>query len=310
MSTDIDKEIEQFIEDSFYDNLAVVETENQLRVSSFVKEQALLQVKLYWQKLKDLAQKVTESEVPVTLSNQKTPKDRTFTINGVVDIIKEDQETVLYDIKTHDPDFVNHNKKSYEQQLNIYGSIWEKVNQAQLDKTAVIATPLPAKLRWALKEGSPAQIENAIHQWQPVIDLEYNQLNCKETLEEFGRIVDSIQDSDFTPPSVDELNTKLEGTKRKFAVKICRNCDIRFACDSYREYSTGRRTLSSDDLLYLIKDMGDDKDHLVFKNVSFEADVEKEFEASTEEINTITENEIDEEKENSYNEYNHTEETE
>ena len=40
--------------------------------------------------------------------------------------------------------------------------------------------------------------------------------------------------------------------------------------------------------------MGDDKDNLTFKNVSFEADVEKEFEASTEQVENISEQEFDE----------------
>jgi hypothetical protein len=242
----------------------------------------LLQVKMYWEKLKDLASRVTESEVPVTLSNQETPKGRKYTINGVVDIIEEDDERILYDIKTHDPDFVLHNKSKYEKQLNLYGSIWEKSHQKDLDKTAVIATPLPAKLRWALNEGTPAQIGNALKEWQPVIELNYDETLRDGTLEEFGVIVDKIEDCLFDPPSVEALKEKMGGGKTVFARKICRNCDIRFSCDSYREYSVNRRNLSTDDLLHLMKQNGDDKDHLTFKNVSFEADKAKEFEASIE----------------------------
>ncbi|MBN2532678.1 MAG: PD-(D/E)XK nuclease family protein [Spirochaetales bacterium] len=294
MSDDFDKDIEEFIENRFYDNLAVIETENKLRINSFVKEQALLQVKMYWEKLKELAKKVTQSEVPITLSNQTTPKGRNYTIRGVVDIIKEDNETILYDIKTHDPDFVRHNKENYEKQLNIYGSIWERINQKPLDRTAVIATPLPAKLRWALHEGTQAQIRNAVTEWEPVIPMEYNKNARDGTLEEFGEIVDNIQDCKFAPPPVVVLKTKMAGGKTIFARKICHNCDIRFACDSYREYSIGRRTLSTDDLIYLIKDMGNDRDNLTFKNISFEADVQKEFEASTEQVEDITEQEFEE----------------
>lgn len=284
MNDKLDKEIETFIEERFYDNLSVIETENKLRINSFVKEQALLQVKMYWQKLKELAQKVTQAEVPVTLSNQETPKGRRFSINGVVDIIEEDAQTVLYDIKTHDPDFVKHNKERYEKQLNIYGSIWEKVNQKELDGTAVIATPLSSKLKWAVSEGTPEQVETALNEWEPVIKMNYDENVREGTLEEFGNIVDKIQDGEFNPPSVSCLNTKLGGTKTLFATKICRYCDIRFACDSYREYSIGRRILSTDDLLHLMKQMGDDNDNLTFKNISFEADVQKEFEVSTEQV--------------------------
>jgi len=275
-----DEEIEAFIEERFYDNLAVIETENNVRLNSFVKEQALLQVKMYWKKLKELAKRVTQSEVPVTLSNLTTPTGRRFTINGIVDIIKEGESSVMYEIKTHDPDFVKHNKARYERQLNIYGSIWERVNCKKLDGTAVIATPLPPALRWALNEGTTKQLENAVAEWNPVIPLAYNDAERTDTLEEFGALVDKIEECRFDPPNVDVLKTRLAGGKTLFARKICQNCDIRFACDAYREYSIGRRTLSTDDLLYLIKDMGED--NLTFKNVSFEADVQKEFEASTE----------------------------
>ena len=90
-----DREIMQFIEQRFEDNLAVLETENQLRLNGYIKDQALKQVKLYWKKMKDTAQKVSETEVPLTLANQKTPSGRTFSIHGVVDIVQEDDETVL-----------------------------------------------------------------------------------------------------------------------------------------------------------------------------------------------------------------------
>jgi hypothetical protein len=294
MSDELDKEIEAFIEERFNDNLSVIETENKLRINSFVKELALVQVKMYWKKLKELAKKVTQSEIPVTLSHKRSPKGRKFTITGVVDIIKEDDDIVLYDIKTHDPDFVKHNREKYEKQLNIYGSIWEKLNNKKLDKTAIIATPLPKKLWWAMNEGTEAQLQNAIDEWQPIIELDYNEHVQEGTLEEFGDIVDNIEECRFEPPPVEVLEARMAGSKTRFVTKFCRYCDIRFACDSYREYSIGRRTLSSDDLLYLIKDMGDDIDHLTFKNVSFEADVRKEFEASTEEVETMSEQEYEE----------------
>lgn len=283
-SDDLDVEIESFIEDTFRNNVNVLETEQQLRLNAYVREQALLQVKLYWKKMRELALRVSKSEVPVTLSNQSTPENRRYTIHGVADIIEEENKTIIYDIKTHDPDYIKHNKEKYEAQLNIYAKIWKDVTGKNVDGTAVIATPVPNKIRFAIQEGNIPLLERSMAEWDPIIQLVCKEENVAETLAEFGRIVDCIENRQFDPVSLDVLNEAIAGGNTKFAVRICRNCDIRFACDSYRSYSLKQRSRSVDDIITLMKDLGDEKDVQKFRSLAFEEDEEKEFEASTAEI--------------------------
>jgi hypothetical protein len=44
-----------------------------------------------------------------------------------------------------------------------------------LEKTAIIATALPEVLREAIKEGDEEAIAEAMEQWQPVIEIPFNQ---------------------------------------------------------------------------------------------------------------------------------------
>jgi hypothetical protein len=183
MKDDLDVEIEAFLEERFADNLSVLEAEGQLRLNAFVREQALLQVKLYWAKLKDLAMRVTQSEVPISLSNLKTREGRSYTIQGVADVIEEGDKNLLYDIKTHDPDFVRNNIKRYEAQLNIYAKVWSERSGERIDGTAVIATPVPGKLRYALQDGSPEKITRALEEWDPIIPISSDDSGVESTLE-------------------------------------------------------------------------------------------------------------------------------
>ncbi|NTV79743.1 MAG: hypothetical protein HGA25_11585, partial [Clostridiales bacterium] len=54
---------------------------------------------------------------------------------NVVDIVRDDEETWMYDIKTHDPDFIAGNKTFYEKQLNVYSYIYQNLRGNQLDHT-------------------------------------------------------------------------------------------------------------------------------------------------------------------------------
>ena len=53
---------------------------------------------------------------------------------------------------------------------------------------------------------------------------------------DFGLVVEKIEGKKFTPPPVERLTTKDEGEKNIFAVNVCRNCDARFSCESFRTY--------------------------------------------------------------------------
>jgi len=53
-------------------------------------------------------------------------------------------------------------------------------------------------------------------------------------------VVDDIEDGRFTPPPVETLTESLPGGYHvRFATRVCRNCDTRFSCASYRQFAWG-----------------------------------------------------------------------
>lgn len=195
--------------------------------------------------MENVAKKVTETEVKLTLPNLKTPDNRSFTIEGVVDIVREDDEVWMYDIKTHDPDLIKSNIDFYEKQLNVYSYIWQHLRQNQLDHTAIISTAYPSTLREALRSGNLSLIEREIEKWNPLIEIPHDEQNVEDTIKDFGNIVDDIEDNKFEPAHIDILKKPVEGTKTLFATRVCRNCDARYSCSSFREYAASGKSRTS-----------------------------------------------------------------
>ncbi|MGG1289829.1 PD-(D/E)XK nuclease family protein [Bacillus smithii] len=231
-----DEEMLKFIEEAFEENYELLRLEGGHSLSPFVKDLALRQVQLYWKKLKSLAENVSETEVKLTLPLQKTPKGRTYTIQGVVDVVKEDDKTILYDIKTHDVDFVRCHKEDYEGQLNIYAHIWQTIHGQTLDETSIIATGQTEELRRAFQSRDPKRIEKALEEWMPEVPIEFSPEKIDRIIQSFGEVVDMIEEHNFTSPPVAKLMSKVRDNKL-FVDHVCRNCDVRFSCDSYKEYS-------------------------------------------------------------------------
>ena len=205
-----------------------------------VREAAWYQVLFYFKKLrKQVAEKVTNTEVKLTLPEQETPAKRRFTIEGVVDIVTENDETWMYDLKSHEAGTINKNKKVYEQQLNVYAFIWENLQGNKLDHTAVISTVLPYGLRNALREHPhiPERIQAEMEKWNPIIPMAFNREEIENTIRDFGSVVDDIQSRKFKPASPEKLDTNTDG-KVKFVTRYCVLCDGRFSCSSYRKYVT------------------------------------------------------------------------
>lgn len=261
--------LEEFIIDSFNQNYERMRMEGGHALSPEVKNQALYQVLMYYQKLKGIAETVTDTEVKLTLPQKTSPQGNKFTIEGVVDIIRdmETEETTMYDIKTHDAEFVSKNKEQYESQLNVYSYIWQELRQKRLDKTAVVATQYPRALKKALDEGNEKKIERELEKWNPVIELPFNQKNVEDTIHEFGCVVDKIEGREFSPPPYQVLNEKIEGTRQKFAARVCLNCDARFSCDSFREYSQKSGTYTNGFSEY-ISNLGAKEDVEAFTNAN------------------------------------------
>jgi len=232
-----ENEIEKAILEYFQDNYERLKLESGHWLAEDTKQNALQQVLLYYKKMKDVAEKVTETEVKLTLPEQRTPKGLKYTIEGVVDIVKEAEETWMYDIKTHDPEYVKANIELYEEQLNVYAYIWNKLRGNPLDHTAVISTAHPRELKQAVDSGDKDQIEEEMKKWEPLIQIDMNKEKVANTIENFGKIVDEIENCCFGPPSVDKLKEAFPGTKSTFARRICPNCDARFSCSSYIEFA-------------------------------------------------------------------------
>lgn len=275
-----DQDIELKIQEIFAQNYELLKLEGGHSLTEATQKDAFNQVLFYFRKLKEVASRVTDTEVKLTLPDQKTPDGRSFTIEGIVDIVREEDEVWMYDIKTHDPEFVTANKDLYKKQLNVYAHIWENLRGNPLDHTAVISTVIPAALKDANFTGNTARMQVELDKWEPIIEIPYIEENVKETILDFALVVDSIEKHCFTPPPVEILDKKVEGTNSKFATRVCRNCDARFSCSSFREYATKLQRGTTMSFKKYYEDYGSDAEQEEFINASI----------NLEKINTIPEN--------------------
>jgi hypothetical protein len=270
-----DEIIQKRLEEIFFQNYELLKLEGGHALTESGQRDAFNQVMYYYRKLKDVATKVTETEVKLTLPDQKTPEGRNFTIEGVVDIVKEEGEVWMYDIKTHDPSYVTANKSLYEKQLNVYAYIWENLRGNQLDHTAIISTIIPDALKEADGIGDTSQVQKELSKWEPVIEIPYNEDNVKSTIHDFALVVDNIEKHCFTPTSSKVLNGKIYGTNSKFATRICRNCDARFSCSSFREYVNKLQKGGTMNFKKYYDDYGSEAEQEEFINASINLDKNK-----------------------------------
>lgn len=233
------KDIENKIAEFFEENYEMLRMEGGHSLTEAVLEAAKLQVIMYWRKLSGIANKVTQTEVKLNLPNQYTPNGKNFTIEGIVDIVKEGYDTWMYDIKTHDLEYIKENKELYEKQLNVYAYIWQTLQRNHLDHTAIISTAIPDSLKNAIQQNNPPAIEAEMKRWNPVVPLDFDQQKVAETIADFARIVDCIENHEFAPPDVEVLKDKVPGAQsnEQFGTRVCRNCDARFSCDAFREFA-------------------------------------------------------------------------
>jgi len=229
--------IEEFLRERFDDNFEIIQEETSTGLAPDIRERAFQQVIYYWRKLKGIASRVTETEVRLNLPCQRTPQGREFGIEGVVDIVREDDHTIMYDIKTHEVEYAQAHKDDYAQQLNIYAHIWQILREQQLDQTAVITTALPGTLREAIVNEDDDRIESEMVEWEPVIDIPFDPSQVDVAIKEFGEVVDMIENGDFSPPLLSMLKTRTTDDRLTFAQRICRNCDARYSCRPYLAFA-------------------------------------------------------------------------
>lgn len=225
------------IRDFFERNYELLRMESGQVLTNDLKQEALNQVLFYYRKMKHVADNVTRTEVRLALPEQRTAQGRRFTIEGVVDVVQEGDETWLYDIKTHDPEHVRQHPGSYEQQLNVYAHIWQNLQRQPLHHTAIIATQYPRAMKDAWRRNDMAAFLFEFERWQPLIELPFDQGRLEETLGSFAEVVDAIEGKHFAPRTEEDLDG---GGKRRFATRVCRNCDARFSCSSYRAWARKR----------------------------------------------------------------------
>lgn len=231
-----DHEVESFIKESFEANFDRIQEETGTGLAPDIKARALQQVIFYWRKLQKIATTVSETEVRLNLPRQRSPAGREYGIEGVVDIVQEDDQTTMYDIKTHDTGYVHTHREDYSQQLNIYAHIWQILREQPLNQTAVIATSLPERLKEALAVYDEATTAHELERWEPVIEIPFMPQAVNAAVSDFGIVVDDIEDGLFAPPRVSRLRERTTDTGATFAKNICRNCDARYSCRAYRQY--------------------------------------------------------------------------
>lgn len=239
-------EIEAFITEVFDQNFELLRQEYGSSLTPEAREAALNQVMLYWLRLRDVAEHITDTEVPIHLPNQRSPEGRNFGIEGVVDIVREDGKIIMYDIKTHEADFVRDHLDLYTMQLNLYAYVWQQLRGQPLDDVAIIATAYPDDVRDAMPPGiaireldaeQRARLLKALDDWQPLVEMDYNAANIEDTIRLFGETVDLIENRQFAPPPAAQLNEIWQTSGQRYAVRVCRICDARYSCSSYRAYA-------------------------------------------------------------------------
>ncbi len=113
-----------------------------------------------------------------------------------------------------------------------------------------------------LRQAGPAQDQRRIDQelahWEPVIPVPFEPAHVADTVRIFGETVDKIEDGYFTPVDLDTLQARLPGTTRTFASEICRRCDARFSCASYRAYAHAASRGTEVRFRQYFDDFGDD----------------------------------------------------
>lgn len=273
-----DADIEEYLEEMFELNYERMRLDGGHNLTPDTRDVALRQVKAYYRKLREVAENVTDTEVRLTLPGQKTPENREFTIEGIVDIVRDNDRTVMYDIKTHEAEEVRKDIKKYADQLNVYAHIWQNLRQQELEETAIIATGFPSRLLDARRSGNVAVEERLMEEWDPLVPIPFDQEKVQEIIADFANVVDCIEGKSFAPPPVEVLIDETASSRAKFGTRICRNCDARFSCSSFRNFVVKTNARTGIDFKRYYSDFGSDDELVERAALSLQTAVEQQAE--------------------------------
>ncbi len=237
-STLTDKEIRDKINEFFEANFQHLKETQGHVIDERMKERAYDQVMCYWKKNRELMEKVSRSEVKLSLPEQVTPgKGHSYTLEGSVDVIKMEDKNCLYDITTRSIEQIKGDITSFREQMNVFAHVWKCLDKKNsVDELGVVSTSLPKTVRDAIDSGNSETISKAISAWNPLVTLEYNEYEIEKMINNFGCVVDSIIAGEFDPPRVEHLNSMVPGANEIWGNHMCSACDIRYSCESYRKF--------------------------------------------------------------------------
>lgn len=256
--------LKDILED-FDRNYMLMEYETGRALSPQLKKAALLQVIVYWYAMRSVAEKVTETEVRLVLPLQNSPQNRKFNLEGVVDLIHSEAGIFMHDIKSLDKEVIQGQIDSYSEQLGVYAHIWQSLNNKKIDGASVISTAVPREISERLI-GVDLHDEKSVMEilgdWNPMIEVNIAQPEITEVMKKFGEVVDKISMKEFSPPNVIKLKKRPEGQNRDFGSLVCRKCDGRYSCESYRDLMNEKEGKLSN-LINLIQGEDSEEDEFI-----------------------------------------------
>lgn len=206
-------------------------------VTGPVKDAAFLQVQYYLRRNKVLVEHINHSGVRLSLPEMKTPHvNYVYTIDGVVDIAEAKDGTLMYCIKTTDRQSLLEHLDLYRGELSVYTYIYKKIYGGNPTKIAIVTTALPKSLRDAIKVNDRILLERLMKEWQPIEVFDYSEEKVEAYINDFGLVVEKIEGGLFNPPTAMRLSEPYGRFDSIFAIEVCRNCDVRYSCDSYSAY--------------------------------------------------------------------------
>lgn len=229
----------EVLRELFEDNFEELKFETGRSINLNMKEFAWQQIKLYYEKLGDVAKNITESDVKLILPQQETPKGKKYTIEGFVNIAETEDKVTMYEMKAYNNKDIEANSSLYKEQLNVYAHILKNLRGVEIDSMAIIATEPPTELRDAMNIGDDDLVNSLIDGWNPIIELSFDEDDIRKEIENFGQTVDKIEDGEFKPPTLSKLKETRMGQKAPFGTAVCRHCDARYSCSSYGKYING-----------------------------------------------------------------------